>query len=77
MDQVRKLQPTRTIQPQGFSDFGAAAALHSASETGFKVSGIFRDAADFAVRILWDRDDFFGHPWTGSVGNGDGAFCRS
>lgn len=62
METIYKLQPTRTIHLQGFSDFGVAAALHSATETGFKVSGVFRDAADFCVLVLWDRDDFFGHP---------------
>src|SRR5574341_1339298 len=61
MENIHKLQPNRTVHLQGFSDFGAAAALHSASETGFKVSGVFRDAADFAVLVLSDRDDFFGH----------------
>jgi hypothetical protein len=31
------LQPSRTIHLEGFSGFGAAA-LHSATETGFKVA---------------------------------------
>ncbi|MCL6507570.1 MAG: hypothetical protein K6T59_11130, partial [Bryobacteraceae bacterium] len=62
METLYKLQPTRTIHLQGASEFGAAAALHSGTETSFKVSGVFRDAADFAVLVLWDRDDFFGHP---------------
>jgi hypothetical protein len=62
VEPVYKLQPNRTIHLQGFNDFGAAAALHSTSEIGFKVSGVFRDAADFCVLVLWDRDDFFGHP---------------
>jgi hypothetical protein len=71
MDAIYKLQPTRTIHLQGASDFGAAAALHSATETGFKVSGVFRDAADFAVLVLWDRDDFFGHPRFSYLPDGD------
>ena len=62
METIYKLQPNRTIHLQGFNDFGAAAALHSTSETGFTVCGVFRDAADFCVLVLWDRDDFFGHP---------------
>ncbi len=62
MDAIAKLQPHRTMSLQGFDRYGASAALHSASETGFKVSGIFRDAADFAVLVLHDADDFFGHP---------------
>ena len=71
MEALYKLQPTRTIHLQGASDFGAAAALHSATETGFKVSGVFRDAADFAVLVLWDRDDFFGHPRFSYLPDGD------
>jgi hypothetical protein len=71
MDPLYKLQPTRTIHLQGFSDFGAAAALHSATETGFKVSGVFRDAADLAVLVLWDREDCFGHPRFPYLPDGD------
>jgi hypothetical protein len=71
METLYKLQPTRTIHLQGASDFGAAAALHSATETGFKVSGVFRDAADFAVLVLWDRDHFFGHPRFSYLPDGD------
>ncbi|MGE5571085.1 MAG: hypothetical protein ACM3S5_18780 [Rhodospirillales bacterium] len=58
---IYKLQPTRTMHLRGFERRGAAAALHSASETGFTVSGVFRDMADFAVLVLWDADDFFEH----------------
>jgi hypothetical protein len=61
METILKLQPNRTIHIHGFNDFGAAA-LHSATANSFKVSGVFRDAADFCVLVLWDRDDFFGHP---------------
>jgi hypothetical protein len=71
VETIYKLQPTRTIHLQGFSDFGAAAALHSATETGFKVSGVFRDAANFAVLVLWERDDFFGHPRFAYLPDGD------
>jgi hypothetical protein len=61
-DPIYKLQPHHTIHLQGFSDFGAAAAIHHASDTAFTASGVFRAAADFCVIRLWDRDDFFGHP---------------
>jgi hypothetical protein len=47
---------------RGMDGFGAAAALYAASATGFKVSGVFRDAADFAVLVLYDADCFFEHP---------------
>ncbi|MGA3025874.1 MAG: hypothetical protein ABSF98_13985 [Bryobacteraceae bacterium] len=58
---INKLQPDRTIYLNGFDGFGAAAALHHASPTGFKVTGVFRDQADFAVLLLWDADDSFEH----------------
>jgi hypothetical protein len=37
MDSVLKLQPHRTMALQGFDDYGAAAALWGASDTGFLV----------------------------------------
>lgn len=61
-ERIHKLQPDRTIQLRGFDHLGAAAAMHSATPGGFKVSGVFRDAADFAVLTLWDADNFFEHP---------------
>ena len=61
-ERIYKLQPDRTIHLRGFDDLGAAGAIHSATPTGFKVSGIFRDPADFAVLVLHDADNFFEHP---------------
>ena len=61
-ERIYKLQPDRTIQLRGFDHLGAGAAMHSATPTGFKVSGIFRDAADFAVAVLYDADNFYEHP---------------
>lgn len=61
-EQIYKLQPNRTLQLRGFNALGASAALHSATAHSFKVSGIFRDAADFAVLLLWDADNFYEHP---------------
>ena len=61
-ERIYKLQPDRTLALRGFDDLGAAAALHSATSNSFKVSGIFRDAADFAVLILYDADNFYEHP---------------
>jgi len=58
---INKLQPDRTIYLNGFDGFGAAVALHHASPTGFEVTGVFRDQADFAVFLLWDADDSFVH----------------
>lgn len=62
METIHKLQPNRTIHLKGFDDFGAAAALTKATDSGFTVSGVFRDAADFAVLVLHDADSFFEHP---------------
>jgi hypothetical protein len=47
---------------QGFDAYGAAAALWGASDGGFHLSGVFRDQADFAVLVLFQKDDPFGHP---------------
>lgn len=59
---IYKLQPDRTLALRGFDSFAAAATIHSASPTGFKVSGTFRDPADFAVAVLYDADNFYEHP---------------
>ena len=61
-ERIYKLQPDRTLHLRGFDGFGAAAALHSATKDSFKVSGVFRDAADFAVLVLYDADNFYDHP---------------
>lgn len=61
-EHIYKLQPDRTVQLRGFDSFAAAASIHHASPTGFEVSGIFRDPADFAVVVLYDADNFFEHP---------------
>jgi len=60
--QLQKLDPRYTVYLRGFDGFGAAASITGADERGFLVSGVFRDAADFAVVVLYDADDFFGHP---------------
>ena len=51
-----------TMHLRGFDRRGAAAALHSASATGFTLSGVWKESADFAVLVLYDADDPFGHP---------------
>ena len=57
-----KFQPDRTVYLRGFNTFAAAASIHSASATGFTVSGTFRDPADFAVAVLYDVDNYYEHP---------------
>jgi hypothetical protein len=61
-ERIYKLQPNRAIQLRGFDSLGAAAAVHSATSNSFKVSGVFRDPADFAVVVLHDADNFYEHP---------------
>jgi len=46
---------------RGFDRRGAAASLHNASAGGFTTSGYWSDQADFAVCVLFDADDQFGH----------------
>ena len=61
-DTFNKFQPDRTVYLRGFNTFAAAASVHSATPTGFNVSGTFRDPADFAVVVLYDVDDYYEHP---------------
>jgi hypothetical protein len=56
---------------QRFDDYGAAAALWGPSDTGFTVSGVFRDMADFAVLVLFQKDDPFGHSLFSYLPDGD------
>jgi hypothetical protein len=61
---IAKLQPHRSMYLRGFDRRGAAAAMTSASAAGFTVSGLWSDQADFAVCVLFDADDQFGHLYT-------------
>lgn len=61
LEKIYKLQPDRTLYLRGFTGFGAAAALHNTSPTGFTVSGVFRDMADFCVLNIYDADNNFEH----------------
>ena len=61
-ERIVKLQPDRTLSLRGFNSFAAAATIHDASPTGFRVSGTFRDPADFAVAVLYDADNVYEHP---------------
>src|SRR5580704_14199824 len=49
---------------RGFDRRGCAASLNNATASGFTVSGVFSDQADFAVLVLFDADDQFGHLFT-------------
>lgn len=58
---LAKLDPRCTVNLRGFDRRGAAAALHGVTASGFTVSGVFRDMADFCVLKIWDADNFFEH----------------
>lgn len=58
---IYKLQPDRTAYISAFGGGGAVAAMYEASPAGFKVSGNFRDNADYAVIRLYDVDNGFAH----------------
>ena len=64
MSTIAKLQPHRSMYLRGHDRRGAAASLNNASASGFTVSGCWSDQADFAVCVLFDADDQFGHLYT-------------
>lgn len=60
-ERINKFQPDRTFYLRGFTGFGAAASLCEATPNSFKVYGVFRDQADFAVLVIYDADNQFEH----------------
>jgi len=60
-EQLTKLRPDRDLQCY-FLQPTAIAALSQTSETGFTVSGCWRQQFDWAV-IEWNRDNVFEHPY--------------
>ncbi len=64
MPGIFKFQPHRTLYLRGFDRRGAAASPHNASAAGFTLSGCWSDQADFAVAVLLDADDVYGHLFT-------------
>lgn len=60
-ERINKFQPDRTFYLRGFTGFGAAASLCEATPDSFKVYGVFRDQADFAVLVIYDADNQFEH----------------
>ena len=64
MATISKLEPHRSIYLRGFDRRGAAASMHNASAGGFTMSGCWSDQADFAVAVLFDADDVYGHLFT-------------
>jgi hypothetical protein len=66
---LTKLQPDRDLQCY-FLEPSAVAALSQASESGFTVSGSWRQQFDWAV-VEWNRDNVFEHPTLRNLPDGD------
>lgn len=60
MAELTKLRPDRDLQCY-FQQPSAIAALSGATETGFRVSGCWRQQFDWAV-VEWNRDNVIEHP---------------
>ena len=75
-DQLTKLRPDRDLQCY-FQQPSAIAALSEAGESGFTVSGCWRQQFDWAV-VEWCRDNVFEHPALRNLpdGNLDGLRLR-
>ena len=58
---LNKFEPRRTMHLRGFDRRGAAAALHNATASSIRCSGVFRSPDDFAVLVLFKRDNIFEH----------------
>ena len=56
---------------RGFSGIDSPAAMHSATSSGFTVSGKFSKAAAFWVLVLFDSEDFYSHPRLKPLPDGD------
>jgi hypothetical protein len=66
---LQKLTPNRDLICY-FQQPSAIAALSSTSETGFTVSGTWRQQFDWAV-VEWNRDNTFEHPLLRPLPDGD------
>lgn len=68
-EQIYKLTPNRDLQAY-FLTPSAIAALSSATELGFVLSGKWRQQFDWAV-VEWNRDNVFEHPSLRNLPDGD------
>src|SRR5271170_7663627 len=66
---LQKLTPDRDLQCFFFEP-SAIAALSNASDTGFTLSGKWRQQFDWAV-VEWNRDNVFEHPSIRNLPDGD------
>jgi hypothetical protein len=69
MAELTKLRPDRDLQCY-FQQPSAVAALSETSASGFKVTGSWRQAFDWAV-VEWNRDNVFEHPALRNLPDGD------
>ena len=69
MQTLTKLRPDRDLQCY-FQQPSAVAALSETSASGFKVTGSWRQAFDWAV-VEWNRDNVFEHPGLRCLPDGD------
>ena len=69
MPELQKLSPHRDLQCY-FLTPSAIAAMSGASETGFTVSGKWRQQFDWCV-VEWNRDNVFEHPLLRPLPDGD------
>jgi hypothetical protein len=68
-EQIYKLSPHRDLQCY-FLTPSAVAAMSQASDSGFTVSGKWRQQFDWAV-VEWNRDNVFEHPVLRYLPDGD------
>src|ERR1700761_56997 len=68
-EQIYKLSPDRDLQCY-FLTPSAVAAMSGASDSGFTVSGKWRQQFDWAV-VEWNRDNVFEHPALRYLPDGD------
>ncbi len=66
---LQKLTPSRDLVSY-FEHPSAIAALSATSDTGFTLSGTWRQQFDWAV-IEWNRDNTFEHPALRNLPDGD------
>jgi len=66
---IQKLSPDRDLQCFFFHP-SSIAALSNTSETGFTVSGTWRQQFDWTV-IEWNRDNVYEHPVLRNLPDGD------
>ncbi len=69
MDKLQKLTPNQDLQCY-FRRPSAVAALSATGDSGFTVSGCWREQFDWAV-VEWNRDNVFEHPVFRNLPDGD------